>query len=115
MKELEAKRQAAIEAAKIPPVELSTQQIEKLRELAPAATITWVRAGRRSDGKIFVCHVIEAKDLFGTRRVNLLTGTFEADGSYQRSLVRLLTLQAVLQECNAHGFNPPVTIQVRVY
>jgi hypothetical protein len=111
MKELAAKRLAAIEAAKIPPVDLSEQQIAKLKEFTPRAEIAWLRAGRQSDGKIFVCHVVEGKNFFGTRGINLMTGTFEADGSYQQSRAYLWSLRAVLEECHAHGFAPPVTIR----
>jgi hypothetical protein len=111
MQERQAKQKARIEAARIPEVQLSDAQMAKIRELAPRAQVVWLRAGRQSDGKIFVCHVASAKNIFGNTGVGLWVGTLEADGSYQRSPAYLWSLSAVLDECHAHGFQPPVTIK----
>lgn len=109
--EQQAKQKARIEAARIPEVQLSDTQMAKVRELTPRAQVVWLRAGRQSDGKIFVCHVISAKNVFGQTSVGLKTGTFEADGSYQKTAAYLWSLSAVLDECHTHGFQPPVTIK----
>jgi hypothetical protein len=111
MQERQAKQKARIEAARIPEVQLSDAQMAKIRELAPRAQVVWLRAGRQSDGKIFVCHVISAKNVFGQSSVRLKTGTFEPDGSYQKTAAYLWSVGAVLDECHTHGFQPPVTIK----
>jgi hypothetical protein len=112
--EMAAKRQALIEANKIPPVNLSEQQTEKLKALVPNGNIVWLRAGQKRDGNVFVCHVTEHKNIFGGRVVTLFAGTFEADGSYQRSLSYLVNLLSVQMDCLTHGFDPPVTIRANV-
>jgi hypothetical protein len=110
MQELREKEKARIEAARIPDVQLSEAQMTKLREFTPKGQISCLRAGRQSDGKTFVCHVVSGKNIFGTPTVGLLTGTFEDDGSYQRTWAHINSLRAVLAECHAHGFEPPVTV-----
>ncbi len=111
MKKLAEKRQAAIEAAKLPPVTLNEQQTAKLKELAPKAHIVWLGAGRQKDGRVFVCHVVRGNDIFGKSHIALFSGTFEADGSYRRSWAYLSSAQAVVEDCRAHGFDPPVFIR----
>jgi hypothetical protein len=109
MQELQAKQKARIEAARIPEVQLSQAQIAKLQEVTPRGQITWLRAGRQSDGRIFVCHVASGKPPFGGS-AGLITGFFEPDGSYQRSPAHFMSLQAVLEDCHERGFEPPIAI-----
>jgi Tfp pilus assembly protein PilV len=114
LREMRAQQRAKIEAAKLPAVQLNAAQMAKLQELAPKSDITWLGAGRQADGRIFVCHVVTGKTLFGGKSVALFTGTFEADGSYARSPARYLSKQAIVADCQAHGFDPPVTIKTTV-
>jgi hypothetical protein len=111
MQELRANQKARIEAARIPAVQLSEAQMAKLKEHTPRGQIVWLRAGRQSDGNIFVCHVVSGKTLLGGTSVGLLTGTFQDDGSYERTWAHIHSLRAVLDECHAHGYEPPVTIK----
>jgi hypothetical protein len=110
-----ARRAAMIEAGKMPPVRLSEKQMARLKQESPRGQIVWLGAGRQKDGKIFVCHVATGKDLIGVKFVNLHTGTFEADDSYEPSTARFQSHAAVLRECNSHGFEPPVSVTVRAY
>lgn len=114
MQDLRDKQKARIEAARIPEVQLSEAQMTKLREYTPKGQISWLRAGRESDGKIFVCHVVTGKTVFGSPTVGLLTGRFEGDGAYERSWAHINSHSAVLDECHKHGFDPPVTISTSV-
>jgi hypothetical protein len=111
LKEMEEQRKARIEAAKIPAIQLSPEQMAKIQALSPRGEVVWLRAGRRKDGKIFVCHVSRGKTLFGGTSVGLWSGTFEADGGYQRAPAYLVSPQAVVQDCNNHGYEPPITIR----
>jgi hypothetical protein len=107
----EAELKTAIEAHKIPVVRLSEAQIATLKEQAPNDQIAWYRAGRQSDGKIFVCLVTNGKNRFGdSSHTNLITGTLESDGSFSRSLAYLQDSRAVVNDCRAHGFDPPIKI-----
>jgi hypothetical protein len=114
MQELREKEKARIEAARIPEVQLSEAQMTKLREYTPKGQISWLGAGRQSDGQIFVCHVVPGKTRFGDRTVALLTGTFDGDGPYERTWAHIRSERTVLQECHSHGFDPPVTITTSV-
>ena len=104
------KERFTVPVAKVTEVKLNDQQLAKLKEIAPRAEIAWLRAGRKDDGTIFVCHVLAADNIFGQRKVNVITGSFQTDGTYERSGMHYISLRAVLEECRGHGFNPPVTI-----
>jgi hypothetical protein len=111
-----AQRQAALkaklEAAKLPPASLSETQVAKLKEMYAPAQIVWYRAGQRSDGKIYVCLVTQGKNLWGGAGApGLISGTFEPDGSFARTLAYLMNGdRAVLKECHVRGFEPPVML-----
>jgi hypothetical protein len=104
----QAKIKAAVEAAKIPAVRLNETQIAKLRAMAPNDQVAWHRAGRQSDGKTFVCLVTSGKTIFGQSRALVFSGTFESDGSFQRTLAYLQSTYAVVDDCRKRGFDPPV-------
>jgi len=107
----QAQLKAAIEANKIPPVQLSETQIAKLKEMAPNDQIVWYGAGQQSDGKIFVCLVTSGKNPFAVGNTQLFTGTFESDGSFQQTWARFLNKLDVVNDCRRRGFDPPVTIR----
>lgn len=107
-----ANREKMIKEGRMPPVQLNQKQLA----LLPKATryeskTTWVGAGRQKDGKIFVCHVSNGKLLFGGKHVGVFAGTFEKDGSYQRTSTHMHSAFAVIQECWMHGLRPPVWIK----
>jgi len=86
------------------------QQLAKLKEFARNHEIAWYRAGRQSDGKTFVCYVTAGKTLFNSTHIGLITGTFEPDGSFQRTSAHLWGPVTVKNDCRKRGFDPPVTI-----
>ncbi|HWK93897.1 MAG TPA: hypothetical protein VNR39_00605 [Pseudolabrys sp.] len=100
-----------VPVAKVTEVKLNDQQLTKLKEIAPRAEIAWLRAGRKDDGTIFVCHVLAANNIFGQRKINVITGTFQTDGTYEQSGMRYVSMRAVLDECRGYGFDPPVTVR----
>jgi hypothetical protein len=109
----QAKIKAQIEASKIPAVSLTEKQIATLKAIAPNDQVVWHRAGRQSDGKTFVCLVTHGKNrvsIFGETHTELSAGTFESDGSFQRSAAHMISPYSVRNECRRHGFDPPVSI-----
>src|SRR5258708_14688775 len=108
--ERQAKIRALIAANKLPAVRLSEAQVARLKAIAPAHRAAWYGAGRQSDGKTFVCLVIDEKTIFGRRAV-VVAGTFEPDGSFQQTLSRFHSTTAVVIDCQKHGFSPPVVVK----
>jgi hypothetical protein len=109
--EMEAKKKAQLEAAKIPEVQLTPAQLAALTVTRDRMTVAWVRAGiQKEDGKTFACAVLTAgQNTFWTKKsVVVITGTFEPDGSFSNKYNILIGEQDPIGNCRRKGFDPPV-------
>ena len=107
-----AKSKTAIEAAKLPPVRLSPQQIGKLwgGSIGFNRKVVWHAAGRQSDGNIFVCFVQKSTTVLGQEVLGLYLGTFESDGEYHNAM-HVANYTRRIAECHKHGMFPPVQVR----
>ena len=107
---MEAKRKA-IEEARIPEVKLTPAQVAALTVTREHSRVVWVRAGiQKEDGKTFACVVLASKNPSAGQedRVYVITGTFEPDGSFSNRYNIIIGEQHPIQNCESHGFQPPV-------
>jgi len=115
--EMEAKRQAELEAAKIPEVQLTPAQLVALTVTRERLRVAWVRAGiQKEDGKTFACAVlVGSKNAFtGKEGVAVVTGTFEPDGSFSNKYNIFIGEQDPIGNCRRKGFDPPVRVERHV-
>ncbi len=107
---MEAKRKA-LEEASIPEVKLTPAQVAALTVTREHSKVVWVRAGiQKEDGKTFACVVLAriVPSASNKDQVEVITGTFEPDGSFSNRYNIIIGEQHPIQNCQSRGFDPPV-------